>query len=452
VTETSLLPGTTETAARALSGVLEEPAWLLEERLDAVRRVAALPNESNTLWTTYLDLRAVRFAEAEPYTTVALAPGAADAPLPEGASALLHVREDAVVAAALSPEARAAGVFVGTFDEALRSRPDVLRAAIEGGRSLPADDRFGQTARAIAALGVLVHIPDGVALGGPIVLRWSVGAPGRALVSRSVVVVGAGARASLFEELEATDGIATALDAPQSQWWGTLEASVGEGGTLDVAGEQDFGPRTAAFVSRGATLAADASLRWALAQVGGLFSRSRIDNHLAGSGSRVHQAEIAFGGDAQMFDLTSYTHHLGTDTTGDLLSKGVFQDRARGHIKGLITIARSAHGTDSYLGEFGMLLSKRARSVTIPSLEIDQPDVRRASHASSVAPIDEGQVFYLMSRGVPEAEARKAITLAFLEPVVARIPLPAAQDRLRDLLEAKWAAGHGGSAAGVEAA
>ena len=68
----------------------------------------------------------------------------------------------------------------------------------------------------------------------------------------------------------------------------------------------------------------------------------------------------------------------------------------------------------------------------------DQPDVRRAMHSSSVGPIDEGQVFYLMSRGLSREAARKAIVLGFLEPVVARIPLPEAQDRLRTLLERKW--------------
>ena len=85
-----------------------------------------------------------------------------------------------------------------------------------------------------------------------------------------------------------------------------------------------------------------------------------------------------------------------------------------------------------------MLLAKRARSVTIPSLEIDQPNVRRAAHSSSVGPIDEAQIFYLMSRGVDRETARRLIVLGFLEPVVARIPLPEAQDRLRALLEAKW--------------
>ena len=88
-----------------------------------------------------------------------------------------------------------------------------------------------------------------------------------------------------------------------------------------------------------------------------------------------------------------------------------------------------------------MNLSKAARSVAIPSLEIDQPDCRRAAHSSSVGPIDEGQLFYLESRGIPPDDARKYVVLGFLEPVVARVPLVEARDRLRALIEAKWDAG-----------
>jgi len=96
-----------------------------------------------------------------------------------------------------------------------------------------------------------------------------------------------------------------------------------------------------------------------------------------------------------------------------------------------------------------MNLSKAARSVAIPSLEIDQPDCRRAAHSSSVGPIDETQLFYLESRGIPPDEARKFIVLGFLEPVVARVPVADARDRLRAQLEAKWDAGVG---AGADAA
>src|SRR3954453_6295136 len=126
-------------------------------------------------------------------------------------------------------------------------------------------------------------------------------------------------------------------------------------------------------------------------------------------------------------------------------------DRARSYMKGMIVIEKTAIGTDSYLGEFGMNLSKAARAVAIPSLEIDQPDCRRAAHSSSVGPIDESQLFYLETRGIEPDEARKFIVLGFLEPVVARVPLEGAQDRLRELLENKWAAGWS-SAAGTGAA
>jgi Fe-S cluster assembly scaffold protein SufB len=209
---------------------------------------------------------------------------------------------------------------------------------------------------------------------------------------------------------------------------------------LEFAGQENFGPQTAAFIARHAVIQESASLRWALATVGGGYVKSRIDNLLAGRGASVQQVEIGLGSGSQFFDLTSYTRHRGEDTTGELLSKGVFLGQSRGYFKGLVDIERSARGTDSYLGEFAMLMTKKARSVAIPSLEIDQPDVRRAAHSSAVGPVDENQIFYLMSRGFSRNVARKFIVLGFLEPVVARIPLPDAQERLRGLLDRKWSA------------
>ena len=434
-----LSPGLADEAtARRLAQTFEEPGWLLEERLDAARRYAGLPPEPNPLFTTYLDLRAARLGEVTPYGDTGDA-REVDTRLPAGVSAFLHVREDGVVARALGEEARRAGVVVDTFRNLLRSRPQLLRSLIEGGGSLQADDKFAQLSRAVSALGVLIHVPDGVVLHDPIVLRWSMGLPGRGLVSRTVVSLGKGAAARLLEEQVES----APPDGLQSLWAGTTEVRLEAGATLDFAGEQDFGAKTIAFVNRKAALGPEAQLRWALATVGAALFKSRIDNELVGRGSGVRQVEIGFGGASQLFDLTSYTRHIGEDTTGDLLSKGVFQDRSRGFFKGLIEIQRTAGGTDSFLGEFAMLLTRKARSVAIPSLQIDQPDVRRASHSSSVGPIDEAQIFYLMSRGLPRDVARKFIVLGFLEPVVSRIPLPEAQDRLRELLDRKWSIGSG---------
>jgi Fe-S cluster assembly protein SufB len=432
------LPWATEALIRGTSAALHEPDWLLAERMDALGRIADTPAEPNQLFTPYLDLRAVDFGAVEPYPPASGTDGD-DAALPIGASAIVHVEKRRIAARVLAPEARAGGLLITTIDEAAREHPGLLRTVIESGASLPADDTFGQVARAFSTVGLFVHVPDGVELAGPIVLRWSHGRPGAGLIGRTVLTLGRGAHARVFEELiGGPDDDEIVGKQATSLWWGTSEIDLADGATLDFAGEQDFGPATAAFVTRQARLGADAAISWANASVGARFQRSRIENLLEGRGSSVDQVEVGFGDGKQLFDLTSYTRHRGEDTTSDLLSKGVFAGSARGYIKGLIDIARSARGTDTFLGEFSMLLERSARSVTIPSLEIDQPDVRRAMHSSSVGPIDEGQVFYLMSRGLSREAARKAIVLGFLEPVVARIPLPEARDRLRTLLERKW--------------
>lgn len=428
--------------AATLAADRAEPGWLLAERLAAFDAYARLPTEPNQLYTTYLDLRNADLFEARPYIRTASEPNAiASTRLPDGVAGLIDLREDGVAGLALEPAALAAGVVLETFGAALARDPAGFRAEIEGGRGLPDDDRFAALARAFWNQGVRLHVPSGVRLDRAIVLRWSVGAADRALIGRTRISLGEGATASVLEELGPA-GRAEA-GAGQSLLASTLEVELARDARLEVASLQELPPTTVAVQHRHAVVGEGASLHWALAQLGGRLVRSRVDNRLEGDRSEVEQVEIVFGADDQLFDLTSYTRHVGRDTTGNLLSKGALLDKARSFMKGMIVIDRSAVGTDSYLGEFGMNLSKAARSVAIPSLEIDQPDCRRAAHSSSVGPIDEAQLFYLESRGIPADEARKFIVLGFLEPVVARVPLETVREQLRAKLEAKWDAGAG---------
>ncbi len=430
--------------AKALAAERSEPGWLRAERIEAAKAYEALPLEPNQLYTTYVDLRAADLSSARPYIRTASEPTARGSDgVPDGVAALIELREDGVTSLALAPEARAGGVILETFAAALDRDPDGLRAALEGGKSLPGNDKLAQLARGFWNQGVRLVVPSGVRLEHPVVVRWQAGVPDRALISRTLVQLGASARASLVEELMPSGPdieCAEGEPVPQSLFSGTLEVSIGDGAELEVASIQDLPLGVSAFQHRHGVIGEGATLHWALAQLGGRVIRSRVVNRLQGDRSSVEQVEIVFGSGDQVVDLTSYTRHIGRDTTGNLLSKGALQGAARSYMKGLITIEKTAIGTDSFLGEFGMNLSRRARAVAIPSLEIDQPDCRRAMHSSSVGPIDETQLFYLESRGIPPDEARKFIVLGFLEPVVARVPLAEAQDRLRHLLEAKWAA------------
>jgi Fe-S cluster assembly scaffold protein SufB len=413
--------------AETLASERAEPEWLRSERAAAAVAFERLPVEGNQLYTPYIDLRAASLDDASPYILDG-PPGLGD-----------DLRD---LAAGGLPD----GVHVETLGQWLERDPEAFRAALAGGSSLPADDKLAQLARGFWSHGRHVEVAPGVQLDAPIALRWPAAAPGRALITRTIISLGTGASARVVEELvpcgpsiDCAEGEAV----PQGFFHGTTEAILGAGASLEFASIQDFDAGQIAFLHRHAAVGEGASLQWALAQLGGRLVRSRVDNRLEGDRSTVEQVEIVFGGGQQLFDLTSYTRHIGRDTTGNLLSKGALLDSAKSFMKGLITIERSAVGTDSYLGEFGMNLSRGARAVAIPSLEIDQPDCRRAAHASSVGPIDAGQLFYLESRGIAPDEARKFIVLGFLEPVVVRVPLESARERLRQLLDEKWDASAG---------
>jgi Fe-S cluster assembly scaffold protein SufB len=426
-----------------------EPDWLAADRRAALALFTSLPSEGNQLYTPYIDLRGAELENVRLYEEPAAAPdaGTPEAP-PDGIAGLADLGEDRVEALLLDDASLAAGVRVETLRGLLASDPDAAQRLLGDSSALPATDRFAQLTRAGWNQGVAIRVPAGVRLERPIVVRWSAGVPGRGLLTRTILELGDGAAASIVEELGPSEAARSAGDgAGQALFSGSLEVRLGRDAELRVASIQDFGPRQVIFQHRNAVIGEGANLHWALAQLGGRLVRSRVDNRLEGDRSTVEQVEIVFGADEQLFDLTSYTHHVGRDTTGNLLSKGVLLDAARSYMKGMITIEKSARGTDSFLGEFGMNLSKKARSVAIPSLEIDQPDCRRAAHSSSVGPIDESQLFYLESRGIPPDEARKFIVLGFLEPVVTRVPLESERDRLRELLEAKWNAGVKGAAA-----
>jgi Fe-S cluster assembly scaffold protein SufB len=422
-----------------VTAALADPKWLADERAAALAAFDDLPIEANVLYTTYVDLRTADLSDVD----LAIPDGrtVARPDLPEGVAGVIAVDGRGQPAVALGGAARAAGLILESFGDWARRDAAGFRAAVGREDALPADDKLAALTRAFWTTGVHVALPQGGRLTDPVVVRWTL-AGGTALVSRMIIELGDDTELKLVEELASGD-------APErvGLFAGTTEARLGSGANLSVASLQELSSRHVAFQHRTGSIGQAANLHWALAQLGSRLVRSRVDNRLEGDGSAVEQVEIVFGSQDQLFDLTSYTRHVGKDATSNLLSKAVLQDAARTFLKGLVTIDKSGSGTDSFLGEYAMNLSKKARAVAIPSLEIDQPDCRRVAHSSSVGPIDESQLFYLESRGISPENARKFIVLGFLEPVVARVPLESARERLRDALEAKWDAAHGESAA-----
>jgi Fe-S cluster assembly scaffold protein SufB len=107
----------------------------------------------------------------------------------------------------------------------------------------------------------------------------------------------------------------------------------------------------------------------------------------------------------------------------------------------MIRIEKTAKNSRAYLAEHGMILGKDARADAIPGLEIETNDVK-ATHSASVAQINDEELFYIMSRGLTEDEAKKLIIVGFFEPVVERIPVPEIARRIRRIIDLKWSGIH----------
>ncbi|TMC64442.1 MAG: hypothetical protein E6J17_03650, partial [Chloroflexi bacterium] len=176
--------------------------------------------------------------------------------MPDGASAIVALREDAVQAIELDTDARAAGVTIETLGALVDRDPDAARLLLSSG-ALPTEDRLAQLTRAGWNQGVHIRVPAGKRLDRPIVVRWGAGAPGRALLTRTIVELGEGAAASVLEELVPSGpeiACAEGETVPQSLFTGTLEVHLAAGAELAVASIQDFGPRQIVFEHRNASI------------------------------------------------------------------------------------------------------------------------------------------------------------------------------------------------------
>jgi Fe-S cluster assembly protein SufD len=160
------------------------------------------------------------------------------------------------------------------------------------------------------------------------------------------------------------------------------------------------------------------------------------DTVLADPGASVEATGLFFADDRQHMDFSSHTRHEAPHTTANILLNGVVKDAAHAAFAGTIRVERWSQGTQSYLGSHALTLSDEARMDVVPSLEIETNDVR-VSHGSTAGKLDEEQLFYLMARGLSRARAARTLVRGFFEPVLSRVPLRNARERIERALERK---------------
>jgi Fe-S cluster assembly protein SufD len=413
----------TTDASRALGG----PEWLAERRTAAAERLTDLswPTSSEEIWR----YSAIDRFDPERYSPIPAeeigVPGVEGAPggglLAAEAgdrSGLVVVRNGRVVHHEIDPALEAKGVHVCDL---------ATCAAGEGAPWLgvcsdASPDAFTVLHDAFLAGGAFVQVPAGVVVDKPIVvLHWSHG-DGRASFPHTVVVAGEGSQVAVVDRFSSSGG-EHLVDA-------VVELVLGDGANVRYLSVQEHGPRTWQIALQRAHLARDAVLRSSAVALGGDYARLRSESRLDGAGAESDLLAVYFGDGNQMLDFRTLQDHAAPHTLSNLLFKGAVEDRAHSVYSGLVHLRPEAQHSEAYQTNRNLVLTDGAGAESIPNLEIEANDVR-CSHASTVGPIDEDQLYYLATRGIPPDEAERLIVLGFFDDVFARLPVGALVEPLR---------------------
>jgi Fe-S cluster assembly protein SufD len=209
-----------------------------------------------------------------------------------------------------------------------------------------------------------------------------------------------------------------------------VELMVADNARVRYLSVQEHGPHTWQVALQRAHVGRDASLHSSAVALGGEYARLRSESLLAGDSAESDLMAVYFGDHTQMLDFRTLQDHDAPNTRSDLLFKGAVEDQAHSVYSGLIRLRPAARKAVASQTNRNLVLTEGAGAESIPNLEIEANDVK-CSHASAVGPIDEDQLYYLESRGVPPAEAERLIVLGFFDDVLERLPLPTLVQALR---------------------
>jgi Fe-S cluster assembly protein SufD len=400
-----------------------DPTALRDLRKRALEafRTLPVPSQETEEWR-YTDLTAVDLDGFDPF-----APGRAAANLDEvdegvlaavgeiGERAGLLIQHNSETATThLDPDAGRRGVRFESIDHALRAHPDLVADRLH--RLVPAD-RTKLTAlhAAFRTGGSFVLVPRGVRVEQPLQAVTYLDADGTALFPHTILVVEEGASLTFIDRL-----VSPALGSALSD--AVVEIYAGPGAHVRYVSLQDWGSGVTHLSVQRAEVGRDADVRSLAVAFGADLSRTEVESILSGPGGHSEMLGVYFTDGSQHFDHRSLQDHVAPHCTSDLLYKGALKDASRVVYSGLIHIAPGAVRSDAFQTNRNIVLSERAKADSIPNLEIENNDVR-CSHAASVGPVSDDEVFYLQTRGIPRDEAERLIVTGFFQEVLDRVPL-----------------------------
>ncbi|MCG3205918.1 MAG: hypothetical protein KCHDKBKB_02642 [Elusimicrobia bacterium] len=392
----------------AFSQEWREPAWVLQLRLKALQNFESLPwpDERDEKWkrTGLKDLNWEKL------------------PLLSGFSFGSQLE--------LSVELREQGVAWFSLEEAIKLNSERLEKAWAHAIERASKNKFLSLTLALANAGGCLVVPKGLVVKSPLHLPREWKKSSSAAFPLNFIFVEEAAEVSVWEELENSESNDFSFVSSY-----TL-VDLKENAKASLTFLQEWNERTWHFQFQEVTQAAFSKFNAVAVSMGGHVFHNEATLHLLGQGAENKILGVNFGGGAQTFENWITQRHEAPRTISDIQYRGALKGAAKSFFSGLVSITKEAQQSDAYQSAKSLLLSTSARADAIPNLEILADDVK-CSHGAAVGPVDEEQKYYLQTRGISPTQAEEIIIQGFFEPVIAEVPSPQVQDKLRTFIEEK---------------
>jgi Fe-S cluster assembly protein SufD len=323
-------------------------------------------------------------------------------------------------------------ITLTSLEEAAEQHPELVEEWW-GKRVSPGEGKFPAATGAFWTGGAFLHVPRGVKVEKPIQIIWLIDEPGTAQYAQTLAVVDELAECEIREYFLAPDFEGQALHS------GLFELFVRPAANVRLAHFQDWGAGEVYDIStRRVEIARDAHCSWVPIHLGGRLTKQTLDIVTAEQGADMRHTGLYITQGEEHLDLFTTDLHEAGRTTGDTVWKGALTGESRASYEGLIHIVKGAQDTDTYLQTHSMLLSPKAKGDAIPSLIVETDNVK-ASHGGTVGEIDEDQVFYMQSRGIPRPLAVRILVEGYFEEVIQRLHDPVLEEMVRERIAQKIA-------------
>lgn len=307
------------------------------------------------------------------------------------------------------------GVIFLDMDTGLKQYPDLVKQYF--GTVIPAgDNKFAALNTAVWSGGSFVYIPKGVKVAIPLQAYFRINAPNAGQFERTLIIAEEGSYVHYVEGCTAPIYTADSLHSA------VVEIIVKKGARVRYTTVQNWSKNVYNLVTKRAFAYEEATMEWVDGNLGSKLTMKYPSIYLLGRGAKGDVLSIAFAGNGQHQDAGGKAIHGAPDTTSTIISKSISKERGRTSYRGLVHVPKGMTGCKSSVVCDALLLDETSRSDTYPTMDIRESDVSVA-HEASVGKIGEEQLFYLMSRGLKEAEARSLVVQGFIEPIAKELPL-----------------------------